>query len=225
MRVLVIGLGSFGFWFARSMREMGHEVLAIERDEGLVDRHAEWITRAVVGDATDPALLERLAAGDVDAAVIATGEDLSTTILAIMALRDLGVREIYAKARSVNAVRALDRLGVTEAVFPERDAGSRLAHRIISRAVLDYTPIGEGFSMQEIAVPEDWTGHSLLELEPRERLRLQIVAVRDALTGELALPPDPAAKLKPSDSLLVAGRDDVLERLNARSDAPGRRPR
>ena len=223
MRVLVIGLGAFGFWFSRTMREMGHEVIAIERDEALVDRHAEWITRAVVGDATDPALLERIAAGDVDAAVIATGEDLSTTILAIMALRDLGVREVYAKARSVSAARALDRLDVTEAVFPERDAGSRLAHRIISRAVLDYTPIGEGSSMQEIAVPENWIGQSLLELELRERLGLQIVAVRDALTGELNLPPDPAAKLKPSDSLLVAGRDDVLEKLNARPDRHLRR--
>ena len=216
MRVLVIGLGSFGFWFGRTMREMGHEVVAIERQEALVDRHAEWVSRAVVGDATDPALLERVAS-DVDAALIATGEDLSTTILAVMALRDLGVREIYAKARSVNAARALDRLGVTEAVFPERDAGSRLAHRIVSRAVLDYTPIGEGFSMQEIAVPESWTGRSLLDLEPRERLNLQIVAVRDALTGELVLPPDPSAKLKPSDSLLVAGRDDVLEKLNPRT--------
>jgi trk system potassium uptake protein TrkA len=220
MRVLVIGLGAFGFWFSKTMREMGHEVIAIERDGALVDRHAEWCTRVVVGDATDPALLERVAAGDVDAAVIATGEELSTTILAIMALRDLGVREIYAKVRTVNAARALDRLDVTEAVFPERDAGSRLAHRIVSRAVLDYTPIGEGFSIQEIAVPESWTAHSLLELEPRERLKLQIVAVRDALTGELMLPPDPAAKLEPSDSLLVAGRDDVLEQLD--SQARGR---
>ena len=225
MRVLVVGLGAFGFWFARTMREMGHEVLAIERDGNLVDRHAEWITRAVVGDATDPALLERLSVGDVDAAVIATGEDLSTTILAIMALRDLGVSEIYAKASSVNAARALDRLDVTEAVFPERDAGSRLAHRIISRAVLDYTPIGESCSMQEISVPEHWIGHSLLDLEPREKLSLQVVAVRDALTGELALPPDPAAKLKPSDSLLVAGRDDVLENLNSHSESRGRKPR
>ncbi len=215
MRVLVIGLGAFGIWFSRTMRDMGHEVIAIERDEALVDRQAESCTRVVVGDATDPALLERVAAGDVDAAVIATGEDLSTTILSIMALRDLGVREIYAKVRSTNAARALDRLDVTEAVFPERDAGSRLAHRIVSRAVLDYTPIGEGFSLQEIAVPESWIGRSLLELEPREKLKIQVVAVRDALTGELAIPPDPAAKLKPSDSLLVAGQDDVLEKLSA----------
>lgn len=222
MRVLVIGLGAFGVWFSRTMREMGHEVIAIERDEALVDRHAEWTDRAVVGDATDPALLERVAVGEADAVVIATGEDLSTTILAIMALRDLGVREIYAKAGSVSATRALERLGVTEAVFPERDAGSRLAHRIISRAVLDYTPIGNGFSMQEMAIPESWIGHSLLELEPREKMNVQVVAVRDSLTDELTLPPDPAAILKTSDSLLVAGRDEVLERL---ASGPGRNSR
>ena len=213
MRVLVIGLGAFGFSLARTLKEMGHEVIVVERDEALVDRHAEWVTRAVAGDATDPALLERVGA-DADAAVIATGEDLSTTILVTMALRDLGVKEIYAKARSVNAVRALDRVGVTEAVFPERDAGVRLAHSIISREVLDYTPLGEGFSMQEITVPESWTGRSLVELGPRERMGLQVVAVRDALTGELSLPPDPAARLKPSDSLLVAGRDEELEKLS-----------
>lgn len=212
MRVLVIGLGAFGFWLARTMKELSHEVIVIERDEALVDRHAEWVTRAVAGDATDPALLERVGA-HVDAAVIATGEDLSTTILVTMALRDLGVKEIYAKARSLNAVRALDRLGVTEAVFPERDAGVRLAHSIISRDVLDYTPLGEGFSMQEITVPKSWTGRSLIELEPRERMGLQVVAVRDALTGKLGLPPDPAARLKLSDSLLVAGRDEELEKL------------
>jgi len=214
MRVLTIGLGAFGLWFARTMKELGHEVVVVERDETLVDRHAEWVTRAVAGDATDPALLERVRAG-VEAAVIATGEDLSTTILVTMALRDLGVKEIYAKAGSLNAVRALDRVGVTEAIFPEREAGARLAHSIISRDVLDYTALGEGVSMQEITVPEGWMGRSLLDLEPREKLGLQVVAVRDALTGELALPPDPAAKLKSSDSLLVAGRDDDLEKLSA----------
>lgn len=222
MRVVVIGLGAFGLWFARTMQELGHEVIAIERDETLVDRHAEWVAQAVAGDATDPALLERICVREVDAAVVATGEELSTAILTIMALRDLGVREIYAKAGSVNAARALDRLGVTEAVFPERDAGSRLAHRIVSRAVLDYVPIGDGCSMQEIAVPEDWTGHTLIELEPREKLGLQVVAVRDALTGELTLPPDPGALLKPSDSLLVAGRDEGLEKLSARPGRPAR---
>lgn len=213
MRVLVIGFGAFGFWFARTLGEMGHEVVVIERNADLVDRHADWVSRAVVGDATDPALLERVGVSDVDAAVIATGEDLSTTILAMMALRDLGVRDIYAKVQSENAARALDRMDVTEAVFPEREAGFRLAHRIASTTVLDYTPIGEGCSLQEMAIPESWVGQSLVALDPRSKLGLQIVAVRDALTGALTMPPDPTAPLKPSDSVLVAGSDELLDKL------------
>ena len=217
MRVLVVGLGSFGFWFARTMVEMEHEVIAIEQDETLVDRYAEWLTRAIVGDGTDPNLLERVGAGEVDAAIIATGEDLSTTIMSFMALRDLGAEEVFAKARSQNAQRALLRLGVTEAVFPERDAGSRLAHRIVSKAVLDYIPLAEGYSLQEIAVPKSWTGRTLIELAARRTHEIQIVGVRDSLTGTLRVPPRPTDTLKPSDSMLLAGADDALEQIRSAS--------
>ena len=87
------------------------------------------------------------------------------------------------------------------------------------RRDVDYTPIGEGYSLQELAVPEDWIGRSLVELEPRGKLGVQVVAVRDALTGELTIPPHPAARLKPSDSLLVAGRDDALATLSPREES------
>jgi trk system potassium uptake protein TrkA len=219
MRVLVIGLGAFGLWYARSMRDLGHEVVAIDREEAMIDRHVDSVARGIVGDATDPALIERIVGnGQVDAAVIATGEDLSATILSLMALRDHGVKEVYAKAHSVQAARALERLGVTEAVFPELESGSRLAHRMHSKAVLDYTSIGEGFSIQEIAVPKAWEGRSLIEISPRESHGLQVVAVRDSLKNELHLPPDPTQALKPSDSLLVAGADEKIGKLTSGND-------
>lgn len=213
MRVLLVGFGAFGLWFARTMREIGHEVLAIERDGALVDRYAEWADRAIVGDATDPAVLERAGARDVDAAVIGTSEALATTILTTVALRDLGVRQIYAKVRSENEARALEGLDITEAVFPEREAAFRLAHRMASSTVLQYTPIAPGYSVQEMAIPDDWVGKSILAIDPRARLGIQVIAVRDALTGEFKLPPDPSAVLKPSDSLVLAGHDEALAKL------------
>jgi trk system potassium uptake protein TrkA len=216
MRVLVIGFGAFGSWFSRTMLQMGHEVIAIERDEELVDRYASWATRAVVGDATDASVLERAGARGADAAVISTAEVLSTTILTTVALRDLGVREIYAKVRSDNEARALGALDVTDTVFPEREAGFRLAHRIVSQAVLSYTPLAPGYSLQEMAIPDDWIGKTLLDLAPRTALGLQVVAVRDALTSTLAIPPDPNAKLKDSDSVLVAGSDETLEAIGGK---------
>lgn len=213
MRFLMVGYGAFGSWFTRTMIDMGHEVIVVERDADLLDRHADEPTRALVGDATDPVVLERAGARDVDAAVIGTSRQLATTILTIVALRDLEVRNIYAKVASLTEARALEGMGITEAVFPESEAGFRLAHRIASKSVLDYTPLGDGFSLQEMAVPEAWTGRTLVDLDLRHGSGIQVVAVRDALTGELSLPPDPAARLKPSDSLLVAGRDDALEEI------------
>jgi trk system potassium uptake protein len=216
MRVLLVGFGAFGLWFARTMCELGHEVVAIERDGEIVDRHADWATRVLVGDATDSVLLERAGARDVDAAVIGTAEALSTTILTTIALRDLGVRSIYAKVRSENEARALEGLGITEAIFPERESAFRLAHRIATSSVLQYTPIALGFSVQEMACPNDWVGKSILAIDPRARLGIQVIAIRDALTGEFKLPPDPAGIVKPSDSLVLAGSDEALARLASR---------
>jgi trk system potassium uptake protein TrkA len=213
MRVLLVGFGAFGLWFARTLRETGHEVVAIERDGALVDRYAEWADRAIMGDATDPAVLTRAGAREVDAAVIGTSEALATTILTTVALRDLGVKAIYAKVRSENEARALEGLDITEAVFPEREAAFRLAHRIATSSVLQYTPIAPGFSVQEMAIPNDWVGKSILAIDPRTRLGVQVIAVRDALTGDFMLPPDPTALLKPSDSLVLAGKDEVLANL------------
>lgn len=214
MRVLLVGFGAFGLWFARSMRELGHEVVAIERDGDLVDRYADWASRVIVGDATDPIVLERAGARDVDAAVIGTAEALSTTILATVALRDLGVEQIYAKVHSENEARALRGLDITETIFPEREAAFRLAHRIASSSVLQYTPIAKGYSVQEMACPDEWVGRSILQIDPRMNHGIQVIAVRDALTGRFTLPPDPAAPMKPSDSLVLAGRDDALERFS-----------
>lgn len=218
MRVLVIGLGAFGIWYARTMRDLGHEVVAIDSDEARIDRHVDSVARGIVGDATDPDLIGRIVGDEIDAAVIATGEDLSATILSVMALRDHGVEEIYAKAHSVQAARALERVGVSEAVFPELESGSRLAHRMHSKSVLDYTSIGDGFSIQEISVPDDWNGRSLTDVSARESHGVQVVGVRDSLKSELHLPPDPARTLKPSDSLLVAGPDEKIGKLTSGKD-------
>ncbi len=218
MRVLVVGFGGFGSWFSRTMLEMGHEVVVIERDGALVDRLADWATRAVEGDATDRDVLERAGAASADAAVISTAQDLATSVLATVALRDLGVREVYAKVRSVNEARALEALDVREAVFPEREVASRLAHRIVSRSVLDYVALAPGYSIQEVAVPRQWIGRTLVELEPRTQLGIQVIAVRDALTESIAVPPDPTAPLKDSDSVLLAGRDETLAELLATRD-------
>lgn len=211
-RFVVVGLGNFGSSVAESLYAMKHDVVALDTSETAVDRIAPHVTRAAVGDGRDLRSLEKAGSKNADAAVVSTGDDITASILITLALKDLGVQEIYVKVISLDHDRVMKKLDVTETIFPERESGHRLATRITSKAILNYVSLGTGFSVQEMAVPDDWIGRSLRELELPRRHRLNVVAVHDVLQDEMVPVPDPDTRLKESDTLLVAGRDDDLAR-------------
>lgn len=212
-RFLIVGLGNFGSWAARALFAQGYEVIAVERVEDLVDRQGPHVTRAVVGDATDPRLLEEIGAATVDAAIVSTGEDLAASILITLALSDLGVRDIYVKVTSPEAARALEALRVKETIFPEQEAAHNLAHRIASRGVLKYVPLTPGYSIQEVAIPDAWLGKTLRELALPKRHGIQVVAIYDVLKDEMHVVPDPDDPLKESDVAIVAGSDETVHKV------------
>lgn len=212
-RFVVVGLGRFGAWVARALYDEGFDVIALDTDRDRVDRYVDLVTRCVAADGTDPEVLRRVGAADADAAVISTGHDLAASILATMALRDLGVERIYVKASGLRAVRALERFGVTETIFPERQVAERLARRLASTTVLDYIRLGEGYSIQEMAIPAAWIGRTLRELSLPTEWGIQVVALYDVLQDEWKVVPDPDRPLKDSDIAIVAGADETLTGL------------
>jgi trk system potassium uptake protein TrkA len=211
-RFVVIGLGNFGSSVAEALFAHGHDVTTVDVSEAAVDRIARLVTRAAVGDGTQLETLERIGAKGSDAAVVSTGDDITASILATLALRDLGVPEIYVKVTSSNHARVLQKMGVTETIFPERESGQRLATRIESRTILNYVRLGPDFSLQEMAVPESWIGRSLRELQLPRRYRVSVVAVHDVLHDRIVPVPDPDGPLKESDTLLLSGDDQDLAR-------------
>lgn len=212
-RFVIIGLGNFGSSAAEALHARGHDVAALDTDPGAVDRIGPLVSRAAVGDGRLRPVLERLGAGEADAAIVSTGDDLAASVLATLALRDLKVREIYAKVVSHDHARIMDQLGVTETVFPERESAIRLAERLVSTEILDYIRLGPDFYLQEMAVPDDWVGRSLRELALPRRYRIHVLAVHDILSDSILPVPDPDAPLKESDTVLVAGAQQVLRRL------------
>jgi trk system potassium uptake protein len=212
-RFIIVGLGNFGSSVAETLFRGGHDVVGLDASEQAVDRMAPFVTRAAVGDGKDIQTLERMGAADADAAVVATGDDITAAVLTTLALRDLGVREIYAKVVSRDHARVMDKLGVTETVFPERESGLRLGHRIARRTLLNYVQLSGDFSIQEMAVPDAWVGRSLRELELPKRYRVFVVALHDMLTDEMQPVPLPDAPLKESDTLFVAGRNSDLDNI------------
>jgi len=211
-RFVVVGLGNFGTSVAEALHAARHDVLAVDTNAAAVDRIAPFVGRAVVTDGRSMKALERIGAKGADTGIVSTGDDITASILASMALRDLGVRELFVKVISVEHARVMEKLGVTETIFPERESGQRLATRVSSRAILNYVRLGTGFSIQEMAVPEKWIGRSLKELELPRRFRISVIAVHDVLTDEMIPVPDPQSPLKESDTLLVAGKDEDLAR-------------
>jgi trk system potassium uptake protein TrkA len=211
-RYVVIGLGKFGSFVSRRLYELGHEVVAIDSDVALVDAHGPYVTRAIAGDATNRHVLDEAGAEGADSAIVAIGENLGTSVLALLALRDLGVKSIFVKVLSDEHARIADALGATDTVFPEREAAQNLASRVTSGKLLQYTTYGEQFGIQEMSVPDTWAGKTLAELDLLVKHKIQCVAVHDNLRDTIEIP-KPDQKLVPSDTLLIAGKPAQLVAL------------
>ena len=215
-RIIVIGLGNFGSALADTLARKGHDVIAVDLDQQAVDRISNRVAKAVVADGTDAAVLAEVGGDRADVGVIGTGDDITASILATLALQDLKTPQIHVKVISEAHARAVEKMGVTQTVFPERDTGIRLAESLASTAVLNYVPLSPGFSLQEMAVPDSWVGRSLRDLDLRHTHLVSVVAVHDMLRDEVRGVPDPDSPLKESDTLFVAGKSEDLERLPGR---------
>jgi trk system potassium uptake protein TrkA len=211
-RFVVIGLGNFGSGLVEMLHARGHDVIAVDVDERKVERVRSFASRAVVADATESATLERLGAASADAAVVSMGTDIAASVLAVLALQDLHVAETFVKAVSADHARILERIGVTEVIRPERETAFRLATRI-SKRLLNYMPIAPGYSMQEMPTPDAFLGETLLSLRLPQRFGVFVAAIHDVLTDSLHVVPPAGYLLKESDTLLVVGSDEALERI------------
>jgi trk system potassium uptake protein TrkA len=211
-RFVVIGLGNFGSSAAEALHAQGHEVIAVDPKEEAVDRVAQHVTRAAVADGRSLEALERIGARGADAGIISTGDDITASILATLALKDLNVRDVFVKVISRDHARVMERVGATETVFPERDSAIGLASRLSGSAILNYVRLGTGFSIQEMAVRSEWVGKTLRELELRRRYGISVIALHDMLNDQILAAPDPDVVMKGSETLLVAGKDEDLAR-------------
>ena len=218
-RFVIVGLGNFGSSVAEALYSHGHDVIAVDTDETAVDDIAPHCSRAAVGDGREVAMLEEVGAEGADAAVVSTGDDMTASILATMALKDLGVERVYVKVISDDHARIMQQLGVTETVFPERASGYNLASSISEKGVLDYVRMDGNLTVQELVVPEEWRGHTLRELNVRVEYDVSVVGIHDTTTDEMIVPPNPDDTLHHTDTLILAGTDEAIEAVTEMASA------
>lgn len=210
--VVVIGLGRFGSAVANQLQDLGHEVMGIERDEALVQAASGELTYVVQADATDEAAMRQLGVADVRHVVVAIGDGVQASILATATLSDMGIPDIWAKALTEQHARILERVGAHHVVFPERDMGSRVAHRVTGK-MLEYVQIDESFAIVETRVPRHLEGRTLLESGIRADHGVNVVAVKHL--GSTFTHPSPQTVLEAGSLVLVAGDVVNVERFAA----------
>jgi trk system potassium uptake protein TrkA len=212
-RVLVFGLGIFGSQIAKQLYESGLEVIAIDKNKDLVQRTKDFCTKAIPADARDKDILDEIGIHKHDIAVISFGEDLSASTLLILHLKELEVENIIVKVPNEDHKEVLQKLGATDAIIPEREIAKKVAKGIISPNVLDYLPISEDYTIVELVPPPELVGRNLAELELRKKHNIQVIAIRDTLSGHLEMVPRATSVIKSSHVLVIIGREKDISQI------------
>jgi len=174
----VIGLGKFGMNVATTLFERGAEVIAIDNDKSLIDEIAGRVSVAIHLNSTDEKALKMNRIQDVDAVILAIGNNIEVSVLTTVLLKKLGVSNIHAKVDSKVHARILELLGVQNIIFPEEQIGRQLAVTIISSSLMQYVDISSGHSVVELLVPDEWIGKTLQELALPTEKGVNIIAIK-----------------------------------------------
>ncbi len=209
---VIIGLGRFGSAVAEELCSLGHQVLAIDTNEAAVQKMADRVTQAVVGDCRDMEVLQALGVSHARCAVVAFSDDIGNSVLITLNLKELGIPRIVCKARSASHEELLRRIGADQVVFPEQESGRSLAHTLNNTEILEYIQLNDFFSIVKTRVPGSWLGKTAAELDIRKRFKVTIVAVQST-DGTLQPAPLPEYVFRPDDLVFSLGRNEDNDKV------------
>lgn len=208
--ILLIGLGRFGHHMAQQFYAMGHEVMAVDRQEERVNQVLTFVTDAQIGDSTDGAFLASLGVGNYDLCVVAIGDSFENSLVTTSLLKELGAGRVIARASRGIQERLLLRNGADEVVYPEKQLARWTAIRYSSDHILEYWALDHDYAVYELAVPEAWLGKTVDQLDLRKKYGLNILGIR--YDGHLNMDIRPQTLLDKGASVLVLGPETVIRK-------------
>ncbi|MGT2933175.1 potassium uptake transporter gating subunit KtrA [Streptococcus catagoni] len=210
----VLGLGIFGRTVARQLSQFDQDVIAIDYRENHVNEIGDLVSKAAVGDMTDRDFLLAVGIDQCDTVVIATGNNLESSVLAIMHCKKLGVPIIIAKAKNKIHEEVLYGIGATNVISPERDSGKRVASNILKHHIESIIYLEHGISMINFRIPKTWEGKTLSELDVRQKYELNIIGTRQEKENSLNPNVNPFEPL-PAETIIVAiANDHTFEKFD-----------
>lgn len=210
----VLGMGSFGESVALTLENMGCDVLVMDDSYEKIQDISDKVSYAMKADISDPDALQALGGKNLDGVVVAVSENLEAGIMATMLCKEMGIPLVVAKAKNRLQGAILQRVGADRIVYPEIEMGSRVAKSLVSREFMDWIELSNDYSMVEIAVPDKWVGRTLVDINVRERLGINVVGI--IVNGKIDVTLDPQKPLPEGGILIVIGANDVLEKFDSK---------
>lgn len=207
----VFGLGRYGIAVAKELAENGIDVLAVDRDETLVNAAAVTIPVCKCADITDPKAFDLLGIGNMDVVIIAMGGHLEASVMAVMLCKEAGVPTVIVKCATEMHRKILLKVGADQAIIPESESGVRLAKNLLSSGFVDMVELTDEVSLVELDIRPEWVGKSLMELDLRRKYGINAVALRQNNTIQVTI--DPTAPLTADQKLVVIADTDKLHKL------------
>ncbi len=208
----VLGLGIFGSALAKTLSEYDVDLIVADSDLKCVDRMKNFTDQQNVIDITDKEALREIGVGDCDVAVVAVGSNLEAAILAVMHCKELGVPKVVAKARNKRNREILLKIGADFVVRPEKDMGTRIAKRLLTKDIVEIIEVDAKNSIVEMHAPKEWVNRSLIEIDARAKFGINIIGVRR--NGELITSLVATFKILEHDILLAIGETKAFERFD-----------
>lgn len=208
----VIGLGKFGFHVAKGLAQQGVSVIALDHDEEKVRDISEFVHDAIVLDSTDMRALREAGVANVDVAVVSIGEHIESSILTVMALKELGVQTVVAKAITTVHGQILSKLGAAKVIYPEMESAKRIVKKMVQNMHYETIDLSITMKIAKLTVPKFWIGTSILSPVFEEDYEVKPVAYKHQGIWHTSFENDDI--LESGDIILVLGNSAHIEALS-----------
>lgn len=208
--VLLIGIGNFGSLIAKQLSELGHQTMAVDKNEDCINEIMPYVTNAQIGDSTNEAFLRTLGVGNYDVCIVAIGGDFQSSLETTSLLKELGAKTVVARADREVQAKFLLRNGADEVVNPAKQMAKWTAIRYTANHILDYIMLDDKYAIFEVGVPKDWAGKTVKELDVRKKYGVTITAIKE--NGHLQPAVSPDEILTEKKTMLVLGEYKAIQK-------------
>ena len=195
---------------AKQLHDLGHQVLAVDRDEARINAILPLVTDAQIGDSTNETFLRSLGINNFDVCIVTIGSDFQSSLETTSLLKELGGRLVVSRADREVQAKFLLRNGADEVINPEKQIAQWAAIRYTSDHILDYINLDDDHAIYEVSVPKDWIGKSIGQIDIRKRYGINILAIKE--NGKMNLSVTPETILNENKTMLVLGKRKSMQK-------------